>query len=1136
MALKLLSTLRRSPETKSRMESACAGLRTVLLAAKEASGNAGVPGLPVGLGGLLLVLDVIRKTTQNIEDIEALAGHIESLTRILSHATETEARTEVVDDRLNGLVSILAQVSEEIKMLGSRNFIKRALTSEQDAQWLQNQIRSVSWAIESFTVETSLSLEFAIGEHIRFAKDSTRTTLLAVQATHAVVQDLSMKMDANVVGEGRPAHASKAAFNSKEREACTDATRENILSDIFKWIHHDSMLPKSNLPSATHGVDYDRPIFWLNGSAGTGKTTIAYTVAKRCWDSHPNLLGASFFCSRDDVECSDLGRIFTTLSYQLGIFNPLFAAEVSKILNANPEIGYASVHYQLQELIIKPLALVRDSFQRCIIVVDALDECKDSATISTILSGLSSHVVDLFPLQFMVTSRPEAQITLGFAVPAMRPHTQHLALHQVELPVVQRDIQTYLTSRLSTTKIMYNISPLWPPPDCVHTLAQLSSGLFIFAATSVKFIEDPFYSNPREQLDLLLRTPRVVGKSSPFDRLDQLYTQVLSLAYPEISHRQLRVLKTVLGSILYIRDPLSPLCLDNLLGLEVGRVRETLLRLHSVVIVPDDNDDDTLCIRLLHPSFYDFLTDATRCIPNLTMKLEEQNTLLALSCLRSMQPLVRDLCRIGHSSLLNTEIIDLPARIGACIPGHIQYSCRHWAFHVSRALLTATLLEDLNNFCEEHLLHWIEVCSLLGELREALVSLSDLISVLMSRGQVDQRTLTLLGDCMHLIREFFPVISISALQVYHSALPFAPDGALLVGNHQGEMDLPVKTYNAADETWSLCDIVIDGQAAAFQSVCFSPDGTRILSGSRDGYVRLWDASTGVHLQTLKGQSSSITSVAFSANGAWIVAGSRDAYVYLWDGDGNCIRTLKGHFDSVECVAFSPAKPCIASGSEDMTIRLWDSTGVAHIATLKGHSGAVLSVAFSPSGTRIASGSADHTIRLWDASTFMHLRILRRYPEWVTSLAFSPDGTHIAAGCSDQNVWICDAWTGTSIRTLKGHAGRVTSVSFSPDGQHIISGSMDHTARLWDTASGSSILLLDKHSEWVMSVAFSEDGTRVVSGSEDRTIRVWDARRTARIETAGDTASHVAFSSDGMILATSDVQGPARPGSPGLGPA
>ncbi|KAJ6580096.1 hypothetical protein DFH09DRAFT_1444506 [Mycena vulgaris] len=496
--------------------------------------------------------------------------------------------------------------------------------------------------------------------------------------------------------EGYLVHSARAGFNSKDRESCSDSTRANILADIFEWIHSDSQSGPLKQRKSADLITYDARILWMNGSAGTGKTTIAYTVAKRAWDSDPKVLGASFFCSRD-VECSNLALIFPTISYQLGMFNPLFATQVSRILAASPDIGYASVHYQLQELIVRPLPSVRESFTPCVIIIDALDECKDTATISTVLSALSRYALELFPLKFLITSRPETHIQMGFESPTLRSSTTQLVLHQLSLPVVQGDIETYLWSRLSITRRLYKIQKPWPTPTCVDALARLSSGLFIFASTSVKFIEDPFYSDPRSQLALLLDTTgRATEKSSPSDRLDNLYTEFLSLAYPNISHHHLRVLKTVLGSILHIRDLLSPSALENLLGLSTGRVRETLLRLQSIIIVPDDDKE---CIRLIHPSFFDFLADPARC---------------SIPCF---------------------AVTDLATRITAYIPTHVQYATRHWAYHVSEALVTDILFSALDKFCSEHLLHWIEVCSLLGELRQALLSVGELYRDLLYQGQ-----------------------------------------------------------------------------------------------------------------------------------------------------------------------------------------------------------------------------------------------------------------------------------------------------------------------------------------------------------------------------------------------------------------
>ena len=123
--------------------------------------------------------------------------------------------------------------------------------------------------------------------------------------------------------------------------------------------------------------------------------------------------------------------IFPTIAYQLGLFFHPFEVETTRALKANPDIGYSSVPYQLEELIVKPLRTVRESFPPCIVVIDAIDECKDTGSISIVLSSLARHVGELSPLKFLLTSRPEQNINVVFGSPQLGPATQRLVLHQV---------------------------------------------------------------------------------------------------------------------------------------------------------------------------------------------------------------------------------------------------------------------------------------------------------------------------------------------------------------------------------------------------------------------------------------------------------------------------------------------------------------------------------------------------------------------------------------------------------------------------------------------------------------------------------------------------------------------------------
>ncbi|GAJ09300.1 unnamed protein product, partial [marine sediment metagenome] len=139
------------------------------------------------------------------------------------------------------------------------------------------------------------------------------------------------------------------------------------------------------------------------------------------------------------------------------------------------------------------------------------------------------------------------------------------------------------------------------------------------------------------------------------------------------------------------------------------------------------------------------------------------------------------------------------------------------------------------------------------------------------------------------------------------------------------------------------------------SASFSPDGKRIVSGSVEGTIKLWDASTGRELMALRGHSAGVGSPAFSPDGKLIVSGSADKTVKVWDArSGKELMTLSGHSDLVTSVAFSPDGKRIISGSWDKTIKIWDAVSGRELLTLRGHESQVLSVAFSPDGKRIIS--------------------------------------------------------------------------------------------------------------------------------------------------------------------------------------
>jgi WD40 repeat protein len=327
-------------------------------------------------------------------------------------------------------------------------------------------------------------------------------------------------------------------------------------------------------------------------------------------------------------------------------------------------------------------------------------------------------------------------------------------------------------------------------------------------------------------------------------------------------------------------------------------------------------------------------------------------------------------------------------------------------------------------------------------------------------------------------------------------------------------------------------MTLPGHGGSVASIAISPDGNRIISGSWDNTIKVWDAATGDEVMTLRGHKYGVTSVAFSPDGKRIVSGSWDNTIKIWDAaTGVELRTLRGHGRSINLVAFSPDGKCIVSASVDNTIKVWDTANGAELMTLRGHRGGVSSAAFSPDGKRIASGSsgsADKTIKIWDAATGAELMTLRghnyRGDGSIGSIAFSPDGKRIISGSSDRTIRVWEAATGAELMTLRGHGNSVGSIAFSPDGKRIISGSSDNTIKVWDSATGAELMTLRGHGSSVYSIAISPDGKRIVSGSYDKTIKVWDAAIRAEAVTLShqdqDCVVSLAFSPDSKRIISS----------------
>ncbi|CCO34983.1 hypothetical protein BN14_09096 [Rhizoctonia solani AG-1 IB] len=969
----------------------------------------------------------------------------------------------------------------------------------------------------------------------RIADHMRRLMLTVSLSTLKVVSEQGMVQESRLA---KMSSVKSAFYNSHavSRGGCAPHTREPQIDLLMEW---------ARTPGAGRTC-------WMNGMAGTGKTTIAYTVCERLGIQ----LGASFFCSRTLPECRQVGYIIPCISYQLARFSAPFHCALDRVLESDPDIHCRKIQLQYEKLIVQPLRNVYDSLPalQFIVVIDALEECEDPESVGQILDLLLSKDYDL-PIRFLVSSRPESQISQRMADRTDgSPEEARLVLHDLESEGVRSDIEAYMRHELKDVTLT---SVQW------SGILEQCGVLFIYASTLCRFIRQGHATESTDEVvETIIKSLRIPMKGD--NSIDKLYHTILaaSLGQDGMTDENTRRMKAVLETVICAIEPMTLDTIANLLGLKSARQVHALLRpLRSVLNV----EKGTGLVTTLHASFPDFMLSRDRSVDFSCDHILRHAT-MAEACLRlidNAEPKV-NICALPSSHLLDSHVEGLGDRVRQTISPGLSYACRHWSAHLNRGEYRESLLDSVRRFFFHRLLLWMEVLNLTGTMRYGPV-----IIEYAERWCATHNALDGLAKMAHDAGQFVSVYANHPLckstpHIYMSMLPFWPRSRPVSAAYIPRTVGLVEPFGPAMGRRTLA-LLATWKASNrwIQSMGPSGKGTRLAVPTGDG-IDMIDTTTGESVVRISnGLTKSVSFLAMSDDGSHLVFAAHSALrlvdvkngyaiseltvfdssqngeVHIWSLQPKLqhIGPLNGHTEGITSVAFSPDGSYLASGSLDRTIHTWDvQTGQAVEHPFVGHNNSITSVAYSPCNSRLASASFDGKIRVWDSQTRQStLTISAHHSHDISSVAFSPSGAFIASGSKDNTIRVFDAYTGHPLLgPLRGHTDWVTSVVFSPDSFRLFSCSNDGTVRMWDVQDAGAhdaLLPASALSQLFFAVGYSRNGLRAVSGSSDGTVYVWDVQ-------TGDLAlqplrghdkgvSSVNYSPDDRYIASASSDGTLR---------
>ncbi|KAJ1305552.1 hypothetical protein OPQ81_000555 [Rhizoctonia solani] len=1087
-----------------------------------------IQDMPAGTmtwSGIKVVLAVLEAGSEAFGPLKSAIGGLNECIAIFQSASKGRKDYAELHEKLNGLLNDLAKHMTEpmgLEMTNSVNQLCRGIEEELKnvkVKQAQNRIQqlaragSVSDEIYECYRRIHGHLErLTLDANLKMIKDMEKIQMKMIKDVEVQTESLL-----NGMSPAKSAVYNSDASDEIKRGTCAPGTREPQIELLLEWAHN----PETGRTC------------WMNGMAGTGKTTIAYTVCSKLEES--SKLGASFFCSRTIPECRQVKRIIPSIAYQLARFSLPFRCALAGILGVDPDVHTRALKIQYQKLIVDPLVAAKDSLPLdLIVIIDALDECENEDSVGQILDLVLSTPPSL-PIRFLLSSRPESEICRRMMGRVDNQGDTRLVLHDLDSESVRSDIERYMRHELENIPLT---DTQW------SRIMDRCGTLFIYASTTCRYIEQGYELDALDEaVNTIVDSASMPMVAGDMNAIDNLYLTILSAAFDKSrrNNENKTRMKNVLETVICAIEPMTLDGLASLLGLRSTKQVDGLLQpLRSVLNVIKT----TGIVTTLHASFPEFMLTRDRS-RNFHCEPGVRHLALAKACLLAIDKVEPkfNICCLPSSHLLDDEVDDLDERVSQAISPGLSYACRYWANHLVLSQYQDSLVDLVQKFFSTRLLVWMEVLNLKKWMRHG-TSIMQMAEKWCSNTLVPENVGRLAHDAWQFVSVFaHNVVSQSTPHIYVSMLPFwprerpiskaymprtlgmiNPTGTAITrrrlallgtwkvsGGGIGTMGLSADGTRLVAPTGGSIEVFDTATGGSIfnltderkvRSVAISPDGSQIAFSCDDSTTNIWDTRDGgASTDLLPDRRLDIRSIAFSPNQLWIALGSSDGEISICSLEQRelVLGPLEGHTKCVNSVAFSPDSLYLASGSKDQTVCVWD-TETGHIIgkPFQGHTNWVRSVSYSPDGSRLASASDDRTIRVWDPQTGQTvLGPLAEHSNWVLSVAFSPDGRFIASGSRDKTIRVYDAQTGqTVLGPLHAHTDLVWSVIFSPDNARLFSCSDDGTIRIWNFQDLDPLNVspsVPSLSSPIWSVRYSHSGSRIVSGSLDGTIHVWDVQ-------------------------------------------